>query len=92
MAFHARLTPISSATTLVQLPMMLAIAVCACVPGFAIGGFPWDNFITFVLAYAVNLFAFECIGQFCSLIPNPIVGMLMFMNMCASSRSPFALL
>jgi len=71
--------------TFVQLPMMLAIAVCACVPGFAIGGFPWDNFITFVLAYAVNLFAFECIGQFCSLIPNPIVGMLMFMNMWASS-------
>jgi len=73
------------ANTAVQLPMMIGIAVCACVPGYALGGFPWDNFLTFVLAYALNMFAFECIGQFCSLFANPIVGMLMFMNVWASA-------
>jgi ABC-type multidrug transport system ATPase subunit len=73
------------ANTAVQLPMMFALALCACIPGYGLGGFPWDNFVTFWIAYALSLWAFECLGQACALLRNPIIGILQFMNVWAGA-------
>jgi len=70
-----------ASNTLVQLPMMLLISLGACLPAFAVGGWPWDNFGTFVLAMACSLWGFECMAQFFSLQKNPIVGMLLYVQM-----------
>jgi ABC-type multidrug transport system ATPase subunit len=67
-------------TTVVQAPMMVALSFAINVVVFAVGGWPWDNFVTFVLQYAVNLFVFESLAQLLIVaLPNPILGMLAFL-------------
>ena len=36
------------ATTMVQLPMMLILALCALVPGYLVGNWDWDGFVLMV--------------------------------------------
>ena len=74
--------------TLVQVPMMFAFAIFAALPAFAIGGWPWDNFVTFWLAYTASMWAFECLSQLMSLIPNPILGMLSFVSAWSAGCAP----
>ena len=67
-------------TAVVQAPMLLALSFAINVLVFAVGGWPWDNFVTFVLQYACNLFVFESLAQLLIVaLPNPILGMLAFL-------------
>jgi len=80
--------PISYAfsTGLVQLPMLFFLSLVTNVFCFAIGGWPWDNFITFVALYACNLLVFESLAQLLAILfKNPIVGMLGFLGYWSSS-------
>ena len=68
------------ATTIVQAPMLLILGFAINVLVFAVGGWPWDNFVTFVLQYTCNLFVFESLTQLIAVsFPNPITGMLAFL-------------
>ena len=67
-------------TAVVQAPMLLVLSFAINVLVFAVGGWPWDNFVTFVLQYACNLFVFESFAQLLAVAcPNPILGMLAFL-------------
>jgi len=66
--------------TLVQIPFMFAIAIFVLIPAFSIGGWSWDNFGTFFLAYAASVWAWECLAQVFSLQANPVLGMLNFVS------------
>lgn len=69
------------AHTSLQLPMMVFLAISAIgVPAYAIADFNASNFVQFTLVYALMLWAFECIAQLCSLLRNPLLGMLGFLN------------
>ena len=68
------------ATTIVQAPMLLILGFAINVLVFSVGGWPWDNFVTFVLQYTCNLFVFESLTQLIAVsFPNPIIGMLAFL-------------
>ena len=68
------------ATTIVQAPMLLILGFAINVLVFSVGGWPWDNFVTFVLQYTCNLFVFESLTQLIAVsFPNPITGMLAFL-------------
>ena len=73
-------------TTVVQVPMLILLSFAINVCVFAVGNWPWDNFATFVLQYACNLFVFEALTQLLStLFANPILGMLAFLMFWSSS-------
>jgi len=73
-------------TTLVQIPALIILSFAINVIAFAIGGWPWDNFIYFALEYAASLFVFESFAQLLSVAcKNPIIGLLHFMNAWAGS-------
>ncbi len=68
-------------TAVVQAPMLLALGFVINVLVFAVGGWPWDNFVTFVLQYTCMLFCFESFAQLLVVaFPNPILGMLAFLT------------
>eukprot|EP00965_Chrysotila_dentata_P118893 3931538-Pleurochrysis_carterae.AAC.2 len=50
------------------------------VPSYAIGNWPWTEFGYTFVGYALMLWAWECIAQFLSLMKNPLLGMLSFLN------------
>jgi len=66
--------------TIVQLPFMFALTLCAILPAFAIGGWSFDNFFTFLISYACMAWAWECLAQLMSLMSNPVLGMLNFVS------------
>merc|ERR1719378_465438 len=62
--------------------MMLLLALAAIgVPAYAIAAFNAASFVQFVLAYAVFLWGFECLAQLLSLVANPLLGMLTYLNL-----------
>jgi len=63
------------ATSLLQLPMVVLVCLSGLLPSYAIIG-PWASFTPVLLACSVNLWAFECIAQFFSLVASPTLGML----------------
>lgn len=65
---------------LVQLPFMVLVALFAIVPAFAIGGWRFDHFGAFLLAFAVSMWAWESLAQLLALISNPILGMLSYVG------------
>jgi len=65
---------------LVQIPFMFLLALFAIVPGFAIGGWRFDYFGGFLLAFAACMAAWESLAQVLALIPNPILGMLSYVG------------
>jgi len=67
-------------TSLIQIPMLLALSIITCFFCFLVGNWPWDNFGTFIIAYACNLWVFESLAQLLSIcFSNPIIGMLQFL-------------
>jgi len=65
---------------------MLIFSISVNIVAFAIGGWPWDNFGSYILAYAVNLFVFDSLGQlFAAQFKNPILGMLCYIMNWSSS-------
>ncbi len=63
--------------TLIQLPIMAFITLVGMLPVYIIIG-PWGSFMPVLIVCTANLWAFECIAQFFSLVPNPLVGMFQF--------------
>jgi len=73
-------------TTLIQVPFMILMSLLIMACAYAIGGWPWDNFISGMLIYACSLWVFESLAQLlASVFANPIVGMLGFMMTWATS-------
>jgi len=68
------------ATTLVQGPMMFVLSICALVPGYAVGNWPWEGFVTMVIIYACNMWCFETMAQLFSLGANAIFGMFNYIQ------------
>jgi len=74
------------ATTVVQVPMLLLLSFAINVFAFLIGGWPWDNFVTYNLMYACNLLVFESMAQLLAVaFKNPILGMLLFLMTWSSA-------
>jgi hypothetical protein len=74
------------AHTLLQIPLMFVMAVFALgVSAYAITDFTPEMFPQMILIFAMQLWAFECIAQAHSLMPNPLVGMLGFLNIWFTS-------
>ena len=68
------------ATTLVQVPMMIVLSLCALVPGYLIGKWEWDGFLLMTIIYAANMWCFETMAQLFSLGSNAIFGMFNFIQ------------
>ena len=78
-------------TAVVQVPMLLVLSFALNVLAFAVGGWPWDNFITFVLQYTCMLVVFESLAQLLVVaFPNPILGMLAFLMYWTTSGILFS--
>ena len=78
------------ATTMVQVPMLLVLGFAINVLTFAVGGWPWHNFVTFVLQYTCSLLVFESFTQLIVVaFPNPIIGILAFLLCPATLTAPF---
>jgi len=77
--------PYVLAQTVVQMPFMFALGACALLPSYGIGNFPWVSFGLMLPIYACNAWCFECIAQLFSLSPNPIMGMLSYVNVWSCS-------
>jgi len=76
------LTSYFLANTLVQIPLMFILGVCAlAVPAYGLAAFEFSAFLLVLLVYATNLWCFECVAQFLSVTSaNPLLGMLNFMQ------------
>ena len=73
-------------TSLIQLPALVILAFIINVFSFAIGGWPWDNFITYVFLYSINLWVFDSLAQLLAvLFKNPVIGMLGYLGFWSSS-------
>lgn len=73
-------------TSFVQAPALFLLSVLINVCSFGIGGWPWDNFITFVLMYAINLWIFDSFGQLLAVVfRNPVIGMLAYLGVWSSA-------
>jgi len=66
------------ATSALQVPMVFAVCLCGLLPSYAllVGPSSWGSFPLVLLVCTANLWAFECIAQFFSLVSNPLLGML----------------
>ena len=73
-------------TSLVQIPALTVLSFAICVCCFGIGGWPWDNFISFVFQFACNLWVFDSLAQLLAVIfVNPVIGMLGFLGYWSTS-------
>jgi len=73
-------------TSLVQIPMLVILSFAISVCAFAIGGWPFEGYISFVFQFATSLFAFESLAQLLAvLFVNPVFGMLCHLIMWSSS-------
>jgi len=69
------------ANTLIQIPSMGILAISAiAVSGYGIADLWAPSFGQLFLAYTITFWSFECIAQLMSLIKNPLLGMLNFVN------------
>lgn len=75
--------PYLLANTLLQIPAIFLLAICALsVSGYGIGAWYGANYILMVITFALVLWAFESMAQlFSVLFANPLMGMLNFMNL-----------
>jgi len=73
-------------TTIVQIPMLILLSALTLVVSFGIGGWPFDNFVTSVLVFSMNLMVFDSIAQLLAvLFTNPVIGMLCYLGYWSSS-------
>lgn len=76
----------AASTSLVQVPALFVLAMCINVAAFAVGGWPWDNFITFSLTITATLMFFDNLAQLLAVaFVNPVLGMLAFLGVWSSS-------
>ena len=73
-------------TTIVQIPMLILLSALILVVSFGIGGWPFDNFLTSVPVFAMNLMVFDSIAQLLAvLFTNSVIGMLCYLGYWSSS-------
>jgi len=73
-------------TTLVQIPALFILAVGINIAAFAVGGWPWDNFLTFSVTITCTLMVFDNLAQLLAVaFVNPVIGMLAFLGFWSSS-------
>jgi len=73
-------------TSLVQIPFLILLGIGINVCCFAIGGWPWDNFVTFVLMYSINLWAFDSLAQLLAVVfKSPVLAMLAYLGVWSTS-------
>jgi len=73
-------------TSLVQIPALIVLSFAINVCAFGIGGWPWDNFVSFVLQYAINLWVFDSFAQLVAVaFLNPVIGMLAYLGVWSTS-------
>ena len=72
---------------ILQLPLCFVMGIFAMsVPGYGIAGFNGEAYLAFLCVYSLTLWSFECMAQFFSIqFDNPLLGMLMYMNMWFSA-------
>jgi ABC-type multidrug transport system ATPase subunit len=67
---------------LLQIPVMFFLSFWALVPAaYGVLAAPWEGFGKMLFVFAWQLWAFECFAQFFALIPNPLLGVMQFMNL-----------
>ena len=72
--------------TLVQVPALIVLAAAINICAFAIGGWPFDNYLTSILVFAINLMVFDSLAQLLAILfKNPVIGMLAFLGVWSSS-------
>ena len=69
------------ATTLLQVPLIYAIGLFVCFPAaYPIANWPWEKMHVAWIMLSTCLFVFEQAAQLLSLLQNPLLGMMGFMN------------
>merc|ERR1719163_960922 len=73
-------------TSLVQIPALLVLSFSILVCAFAIGGWPFDNYVTSALVFMLHLWSFDSVAQLLAVVfENPVIGMLAFLGYWSSS-------
>ena len=71
---------------LVQIPALFVLSLVINVAAFAVGNWPWDNFITFVVQFAITLWVYDSMAQLLAVsFKSPVIGMLAFLGFWSSS-------
>jgi len=69
------------ANFILQLPFMVILSNFALLPVYFFANWNWDKYHFMLVNYSVSLFVFENTAQLlAALIPNPLVGVLLFLN------------
>ena len=62
-------------TTLVQIPALILLSASIMVFAHLIGGWPFDEFLTTTLVFAINLMVFDSLAQLLAVVfKNPVIG------------------
>eukprot|EP00965_Chrysotila_dentata_P172056 5677789-Pleurochrysis_carterae.AAC.3 len=76
---------VALANFLLQTPMTFVLGLVSALPTYAIGNLHWPSFAAAWAVWSTCLWCFEGVAMFFSLVANPLLGMLMFMNVWFSS-------
>ena len=75
-----------ASTTLVQIPALFILSLAINLAAFAVGNWPWDNFITFAVTFAITLWVYDSLAQLLAVsFKSPVIGMLGFLVFWSSS-------
>ena len=78
--FHRRQRRLGADPALFVLSLVINLAA------FAVGNWPWDNFITFVVTFAITLWVYDSFAQLMAVsFKSPVIGMLGFLGYWSSS-------
>jgi ABC-type multidrug transport system ATPase subunit len=71
---------------LVQIPALFVLSLVINLAAFAVGNWPWDNFMTFVVQFAITLWVYDSMAQLMAVsFKSPVIGMLAFLGYWSSS-------
>ena len=75
-----------ASTSLVQIPALFILSLAINLAAFAVGNWPWDNFITFAVQFAITLWVYDSLAQLLAVsFKSPVIGMLAFLGFWSSS-------
>merc|ERR1712216_318151 len=69
-----------------QIPALFILSLAIILAAFAVGNWPWDNFITFAVTFAITLWVYDSLAQLMAVsFKSPVIGMLGFLVFWSSS-------
>merc|ERR1712216_844322 len=69
-----------------QIPALFILSLAINLAAFAVGNWPWDNFITFAVTFAITLWVYDSLAQLLAVsFKSPVIGMLGFLVFWSSS-------